>query len=151
VVLTLYTTAQPTAPISVGGGATTPSTALGWFSAGAKALAGTGIVGGAGDDKDRREEVSEEAGEGVWEGWIVDFGLPTGRSRVGEERASRLSRPWYDGAHQRMPTGMRTQLEGFGRQLAAFVKEGTVPPITSPEVMPFAITVCNARHAHELY
>ncbi|ORY72415.1 hypothetical protein BCR35DRAFT_307696 [Leucosporidium creatinivorum] len=97
--------------------APTVTSALGWFSASAKALA-------TGAEEEEHAEDDAELGQ-VWEAWIVDVEVVAeGRRGVSEEK-------------------LRSQLNDFLLRSLMFVMERTthVPPITTADLQPFGVQV----------
>jgi len=101
--------------------------ALGWFSAGAKALASGAAEVTRSPSQDGNRPGPREAGEAgeAWEGWSITIELAREAGRgVGEER-------------------LRAQLSDFLLRAVLFAQSNTpsVPPIVSGGLEPFGIQV----------
>ncbi|GAA5920808.1 hypothetical protein JCM1841_005104 [Sporobolomyces salmonicolor] len=111
------------------------TSALGWFSASARAALSGGEVGGGDQEEGALSEQEEElraardmrdVGKGPWEGWQIEIEVVRdGRRGVGAEER------------------LRSQLNDFLLRSLSFVMNKTshVPPITTSELMPYGVLI----------
>lgn len=126
------------------------TSALGWFSASAKALA-TGVE----EEEPAQAEDEAELGQ-VWEAWIVDVDVVAeGRRGVSEESeliflCTRAGLPSAIASliSPSLPPELRSQLNDFLLRSLMFVMERTtqVPPITTADLQPFGVQVSGSPH-----
>ncbi|BGP06930.1 hypothetical protein JCM10049v2_002760 [Rhodotorula toruloides] len=118
------------------------TSALGWFSASARAALGGGEA--AGEAEGAKDEAQEEEvrmvealkaqGRTAWEGWCVEFEALSDAVGMGGTRSRRST-----ATEERL----RTQLNDFLLRSLHFTmtKTSHIPPITTAELMPYGVVV----------